>query len=69
MAKKISALVLAAGASERMAQPKMLLPFGERTILTATLEAVLASGACAETAEAARPVRRSIESLFMLSYH
>lgn len=49
MAKKISALVLAAGASERMAQPKMLLPFGERTILTATLEAVLASGACAET--------------------
>jgi molybdenum cofactor cytidylyltransferase len=49
MATKISALVLAAGASERMTEPKMLLPFGERTILTATLDAVEKSGACDET--------------------
>jgi molybdenum cofactor cytidylyltransferase len=49
MPKKISALVLAAGASERMAQPKMLLPFGEETILTATVKAVLESGGASET--------------------
>lgn len=33
MAKEIAAIVLAAGLSRRMGRPKMLLPWGERTVL------------------------------------
>jgi molybdenum cofactor cytidylyltransferase len=36
-------IVLAAGASTRMGQPKLLLPFGETTLLNATIAAVEAS--------------------------
>ena len=57
----VTALVLAAGASERMGQPKLLLPFGDTTILRATIGAVASSavddigvvtGADAEAVEA-----------------
>lgn len=46
--KQIAAIVLAAGASRRMGQPKLLLPWGETTVIgqvTGTLQA------CAELAE------------------
>lgn len=33
MAKEIAAIILAAGLSRRMGRPKMLLPWGERTVL------------------------------------
>lgn len=55
------AIVMAAGASERMGRPKLLLPFGEGTILDATIATTLASsvdrvivvvGADAEAVEA-----------------
>jgi len=36
-------IVLAAGESRRMGQPKMLLPWGEKTILESVLDAVLES--------------------------
>ncbi|MEN8235315.1 MAG: nucleotidyltransferase family protein [Actinomycetota bacterium] len=39
----ITGIVLAAGASERMGEPKLLLPFGDTTVLNATLAAVEAS--------------------------
>jgi molybdenum cofactor cytidylyltransferase len=39
----IPGIVLAAGASERMGTPKMLLPFGGTTILNATLAAMTSS--------------------------
>lgn len=57
----VTALVLAAGASERMREQKLLLPFGGTTILRATIAAVAASsvddivvvtGAGAEAVEA-----------------
>ncbi len=38
------ALILAAGAASRMQQPKMLLPFGDKTILTHILDEVKAGG-------------------------
>lgn len=57
----ITAVVLAAGASERMGRPKLLLPFAGGTVLGATLAVVTASavdrvvvvtGAAAEAVEA-----------------
>ncbi len=39
----ITGVILAAGASERMGRPKLLLPFGDTTILGSTIEAVEAS--------------------------
>ena len=39
----ISAIVLAAGKSERMGRPKALLPFGQRTFLENILAAIDAS--------------------------
>jgi MoxR-like ATPase/CTP:molybdopterin cytidylyltransferase MocA len=37
---KVGALVLAAGSSKRLGQPKQTLPYGERTLLDATLDTV-----------------------------
>ena len=41
MKKNIYGLVLAAGMSERMGQPKQLLPFGEKTILQTVVDVLL----------------------------
>lgn len=41
---KTAALILAAGAASRMQQPKMLLPFGTKTILAHLLDEVKACG-------------------------
>jgi molybdenum cofactor cytidylyltransferase len=41
---RVSAVVLAAGASTRMGRAKQLLPLGETTVLTRTLENVCAAG-------------------------
>lgn len=43
MASSITGVVLAAGAAERMGEPKLLLPFRDRTVLNATVAAVEAS--------------------------
>lgn len=40
----IIAIVLAAGKSERMGSPKMLLPFGRQTILEAVIDNILKAG-------------------------
>ncbi len=40
----ISAIILAAGGSKRMGEPKLLLPWGEATILERVVENVLGSG-------------------------
>ncbi len=40
----IGAIILAAGLSKRMGQPKMLLPWGQNTILETVLETVLEGG-------------------------
>ena len=40
----ISALVLAAGKSERMGRPKLALPWGDSTVLGAVLQALAAAG-------------------------
>ena len=41
MDKKIRAIVLAAGASTRMGQPKQLLPYGRHTVLRTVLDVLL----------------------------
>jgi molybdenum cofactor cytidylyltransferase len=41
---RISAVVLAAGASRRMGQPKMLLPWGATTVIGKVLETILDGG-------------------------
>jgi molybdenum cofactor cytidylyltransferase len=41
----VSAILLAAGKSERMGQNKLLLPFGGRTVIQRTLDSLLASRA------------------------
>jgi len=65
----ITGIVLAAGASERMGVPKLLLPFEDTTILGATIAVVEASrvdrvvivtGFGAETVEASVEARRSM---------
>lgn len=40
----LTALILAAGQSKRMGQPKMLLPWGETTVLGKVIETVQAAG-------------------------
>lgn len=45
MSRRIFALLLAAGQSRRMGQPKQLLPYRDGTMLEAVLESVLASSA------------------------
>jgi len=40
----ITAIILAAGQSKRMGQPKMLLPWGERTVLSQVLTTILEAG-------------------------
>lgn len=42
--KNITALVLAAGLSHRMGQPKLILPWGDRTIIESVVSALLAGG-------------------------
>ena len=42
--KTLVGIVLAAGESRRMGQPKQLLPFGERTILERVVDTLLAAG-------------------------
>ncbi|MDJ0791674.1 MAG: nucleotidyltransferase family protein [Acidimicrobiia bacterium] len=62
----IVGVVLAAGASERMERPKLLLPYGGRSIVAATVEAFLAAGLDAVvvvTGHGAAEVERSIEGL------
>jgi len=41
---RIVAIVLAAGISSRMGKPKLLLPYGDRTIIEATVDQVLEAG-------------------------
>src|SRR5664279_5218785 len=41
----VSAILLAAGKSERMGENKLLLPFGGRTVIQRTLDSLLASRA------------------------
>ena len=43
MSGSITGVVLAAGAAERMGEPKLLLPLGDRTVLNTTLAVVEAS--------------------------
>ena len=43
MNSSITGVVLAAGAAERMGEPKLLLPFRDHTVLNATIAAVQAS--------------------------
>jgi molybdenum cofactor cytidylyltransferase len=45
MGDTVTAVVLGAGAAQRMGEPKLLLPFGGSTILNATMAAVEASRA------------------------
>ena len=40
----ITAIILAAGQSKRMGQPKMLLPWGETTVLGQVIETVQSAG-------------------------
>lgn len=40
---KIGALILAAGESKRMGEPKLLLPFGERTIIETVVDNIVQS--------------------------
>lgn len=42
--QEVGALVLAAGASRRMGQPKMILPWGETTVIGQVVKTLLASG-------------------------
>ncbi|MGH8066946.1 MAG: nucleotidyltransferase family protein [Candidatus Entotheonellia bacterium] len=42
--KTLAGIVLAAGESRRMGQPKQLLPFGERTILELVVDTILTAG-------------------------
>ena len=42
--KGISAIVLAAGESKRMGSPKMLLPFGNKTVVETVIENTMAAG-------------------------
>lgn len=44
MAKEIAAIILAAGLSRRMGRPKMLLPWGERTVLGQVLTTLRKAG-------------------------
>jgi len=44
MKKKISAIVLAAGMSKRMGRPKLILPWGETTIIGQVVHVLLESG-------------------------
>ena len=62
----VAGIVLAAGASERMGQPKLLLPYRNGTILTATVDAFLAADldtVIVVTGHGADEVERSIASL------
>jgi molybdenum cofactor cytidylyltransferase len=74
--KTLAGIVLAAGESRRMGQPKQLLPFGERTILERVVDTLLAAGVgevvvvlghLAERVRAVlgdRPVRAVINELY-----
>lgn len=55
----VSAIVPAAGRSRRMGRPKLLLPFGEGTVLGATLSA-LAGGGARRISVAVRPDDRDL---------
>ncbi|MCJ7434895.1 MAG: NTP transferase domain-containing protein, partial [Anaerolineales bacterium] len=44
MNNKVTAIILAAGQSRRMGQPKMLLPWGETTVLGQAIETIKAAG-------------------------
>jgi molybdenum cofactor cytidylyltransferase len=41
---KIAAMILAAGESKRMGEPKLLLPFGKKTIIETVIDSVIKSG-------------------------
>ena len=64
MKKCIGALVLAAGASVRMGQPKQLLPYGRATVLQTVVDAVVASGVietiCVVLGHKSKAVARSL---------
>jgi molybdenum cofactor cytidylyltransferase len=44
MSSKVSAIILAAGRSQRMGQPKMVLPWGETTVLGRVIEVFYKAG-------------------------
>jgi molybdenum cofactor cytidylyltransferase len=44
MSSKVSAIILAAGRSQRMGQPKMVLPWGKTTVLGRVIEVFFKSG-------------------------
>ncbi len=44
MSSKVSAIILAAGKSQRMGQPKMVLPWGETTVLGRVIEVFYKAG-------------------------
>ena len=45
MENKVTAIILAAGESRRMGQPKLLLPWGNGTILGTVIETIREAGA------------------------
>jgi len=61
MARMTVAVVPAAGRSRRMGRPKLLLPFGDGTVLGATL-AALAAGGAQRIAVVGRPQDRELDA-------
>ncbi len=59
----ISAVILAAGASRRMGQPKMLLPWGGTTVIGQVARTVLASGAVRPVVVTGRSAQEVHEAL------
>ncbi len=62
--QRIAALVLAAGSSRRLGQPKQLLPFRGKTLLAATIDNVLGFGfqqTIVTTGGAAPAVRQAVD--------
>ena len=58
----ISAIVLAAGESKRMGQPKMLMPWGESTVLQTVIATIQAAG-IADILVVTGGARRQVEAL------
>lgn len=66
----VTGIVLAAGASERMGEPKLLLPYRGGTVLDATVEAMAASavnGVIVVTGAGADEVEASLDTRFSSS--
>ena len=62
--KRIGAIVLAAGISSRMGRPKMVLPWGNNTVIGRVISVLEASGVgqiCVVTGGAEPLVRKALE--------